>query len=339
MSESKRGVLFGASAYLIWSFSTLYWPLLDAAGSVEILAHRMVWALLAVAVILAARGRWNGLLAAFRDRRKLLILAGAAAAISVNWGVFIYAVNSGQTSQAALGYFINPLVSIVFGVLFFAERLRRAQWIAVALGALAVAVLTYAYGALPWMSITVALTFATYGALKKLVSLDGLDSLAVETLLIFLPALGYLLFLGHSGTGTFTGVSTQHTLLLIGSGVVTAVPLLCFGAAARRIPLSMIGLLQFMVPVMQFLFAWLVFAEELPLSRWVGFGIVWVALVVFVVDMLRHTGPRPPAAGREDRAVATGSETPLSPRPVAAVGDAGCADAPGQAASPPRLSR
>ncbi|ASU85709.1 protein RarD [Nocardiopsis gilva YIM 90087] len=286
-------MLLGASAYLMWGISTLYWPLLDAAGPVEILAHRMVWALLAVAVILAARGQWGGLVAALRDPRKILILAGAALVISVNWGVFIYTVNSGQTSQAALGYFINPLVSIVFGVIIFSERLRRAQWVAVALGVLAVAVLTYAYGAVPWMSLSVAFSFATYGVLKKLVRLDGLDSLAIETLLMFLPALGYLLYLGHAGTGTFTSVSTTHTLLLIGAGTVTALPLLCFGMAARRIPLSTIGLLQFMVPIMQFLFAWLVFDEELPLSRWLGFGIVWAALVVFAVDMLRNTTPRP----------------------------------------------
>ncbi|CAM3697369.1 EamA family transporter RarD [Nocardiopsis rhodophaea] len=289
-------MLLGASAYLMWGVSTLYWPLLDAAGPVEILAHRMVWALLTVAVILAFRGRWDGLLGALRDPRKLLVLTGAAVVISVNWGVFIYTVNSGQTSQAALGYFINPLVSIVFGVIIFSERLRRAQWAAVALGVLAVAVLTYAYGGVPWMSLSVAFSFATYGVLKKLVRLDGLDSLAVETLLMFLPALAYLLFLGQAGTGTFTGVSAAHTLLLIGAGTVTALPLLCFGAAARRIPLSTIGLLQFMVPVMQFLFAWLVFDEELPLSRWIGFGVVWAALVVFTVDMLRANASRPTGA-------------------------------------------
>ncbi|WP_017593310.1 EamA family transporter RarD [Nocardiopsis potens] len=297
MSELNRGVLYGASAYLMWGLSTLYWPLLASSGALEILTHRMVWSLVAVVAVLAVRRHWRWLLGVLRSPRTLLLLTAAALVISVNWGLFILAVNSGQTSQAALGYFINPLVSVVMGVLVFAERLRPAQWCAVALGAVAVAVLTFAYGGVPWFSLGMAFSFATYGLVKRFVSLDGLESLAVETLLMFLPAAGYVAYLEATGAGTFASVSPGHTLLLIGSGVVTAVPLLCFGMANRRIPLSMIGLLQFVVPVMQFLFAWLVFHEELPASRWAGFAVVWVALLIFAADMLRNA--RRPGEGAE----------------------------------------
>ncbi|MFC4865516.1 EamA family transporter RarD [Streptomonospora arabica] len=288
MPDSNRGVLLGAGAYLMWGLSTLYWPLVSAAGATEVIAHRMVWSLLTVLVLLALRAHWRWLAALLRRPDRLAMLAGAAAVISVNWGLFVYTVNSGQTSQAALGYFINPLVSVLVGVVFFAERLRRAQAAAVALGAVAVAVLSVAYGGVPWLSLGMAFSFATYGALKKLAGMDGVESLAAETLLLFLPAVGYIVFLQATGSGTFTGASPWHSVALVGSGVVTALPLLAFGAAARRIPLSMLGLLQFIVPVMQFLFAWLLFAEEMPPSRWVGFAIVWCALVVFVTDMLRH---------------------------------------------------
>jgi chloramphenicol-sensitive protein RarD len=297
VSEVNRGVLLGGGAYLMWAFSTLYWPLIAAAAPLEILANRMVWSLLAVLLILlATRRRWGWLVEVVRSPRRLLPNAAAAALISVNWGLFIVAVNTGQTSQAALGYFINPLVSVMLGVLVFSERLRRAQWVAVALGGAAVVVLTYGYGAPPWLSLGMAFSFAAYGVIKKSSRLDGLQSLTVETLLMFLPALGYVLFLEGSGSGTLLGLSPLHTALLVGSGVVTTVPLLCFGAAARRIPLSMVGLLQFVVPVLQFLFAWLLFDEPLPLSRWIGFAIVWAALVVFATDMLR--------SARASRAVA-----------------------------------
>lgn len=288
MPDSDRGVLLGAGAYLMWGLSTLYWPLVSAAGASEVIAHRMVWSLLTVLALLALRSHWRWLLPLLRRPRRLAMLAGAAAVISVNWGLFVYTVNSGQTSQAALGYFINPLVSVLVGVVFFAERLRRAQVAAVVLGAAAVAVLSVAYGGVPWLSLGMAFSFATYGALKKLIGLDGVESLTAETLLLFLPAGGYILFLQVTDAGTFVDVSPWHTAALVGSGVVTALPLLAFGAAASRIPLSMLGLLQFIVPVMQFLFAWLLFNEQMPPSRWVGFGIVWCALVVFVTDMLRH---------------------------------------------------
>ncbi|PSK92835.1 chloramphenicol-sensitive protein RarD [Murinocardiopsis flavida] len=287
MSELNRGAAFGAAAYVLWGVFPLYWPLLAPSGSVEILAHRMLWSLLAVLVILAATRHWRWLATALRSPRELLILTAAALAISVNWGAFIYTVNAGHTLQAAFGYFINPLVSVALGVIVFAERLRRVQWAAVALGTAAVVVLAVDYGAPPWLSLAMAFSFATYGVLKKFVRLDAVESLTLETLVMFVPALGFVLYLEATGSGTFGHVSAPHTLLLIGAGAVTALPLLCFGAAALRIPLSMIGLLQFITPVMHFIIGWLVFGEEMPASRWIGFAIVWAALAAFAFDMVR----------------------------------------------------
>ncbi|GAB3490887.1 EamA family transporter RarD [Nocardiopsis coralliicola] len=322
MSELNKGVLFGASAYVMWGFSTLYWPLLASSGALEILAHRMVWSLLAVLAIIAVARRWRQLAAALRSPRTLLILGVAALVISANWGLFILAVNSGNTSQAALGYFINPLVSVVLGVLVFAERLRAAQWAAVALGAIAVAVLTVGYGGVPWFSIGMALSFATYGLIKRFTAVDGLEGLTVETLLMLLPAAGYIAYLEATGAGTFVTGGTGHLLLLIGSGLVTAMPLLCFGIANRRIPLSLIGLLQFIVPVMQFLFALFVFNEEMSLTRWIGFGVVWVALVVFVADMVRHAR-RPAAVDDQARQIAEEAGGTAAADPSAAAGAPG----------------
>ncbi|GII81354.1 protein RarD [Sphaerisporangium rufum] len=288
MSDSRRGVLYGIAAYGIWGLFPLYWPLLKPSGAVEILAHRMVWSLVAVVVALAVRRHWSWIRELARRPRTLLLLALAAVVISVNWGVYIYAVNSGHVVEAALGYFINPLVSVLFGVLIFRERLRRWQWAAVGLGALAVVVLTADYGRPPWMALTLAASFACYGLLKKKAGVAGTESLTVETLVLLIPALGYLLYLQADGTATFGTAGAGHAVLLIGAGVVTAIPLLCFTAAAIRIPLSTIGLLQYIAPILQFLCGVLVAHETMPPSRWFGFALIWLALVLFSWEGLRH---------------------------------------------------
>ena len=293
MPESNRGVALGASAFILWGFAAMYWPFLSASEPAEILAHRMVWALAAMCVflLLARRGRaW--LLPLLRSPRRLLPVAAAAVLISLNWWGFIYSVSTTQTLQASLAYFINPLMTVCLGVVFFAERLRTAQWVAVGLGAAAVVVMTVAYGSTPWLSLLMASSFAAYGAVKKYVSLDGLQSLTVETLVMFLPALGYVVYLEVTGSGTAFSVSPGHTALLIGGGFVTALPLLLFGMAARRVPLSVIGMLQFIAPTMMFLIGWLLQGEEMPLSRWVGFGFVWLAVCVFAYDQVRSSRRR-----------------------------------------------
>ena len=217
---------------------------------------------------------------------RLALLAAAALTLSLNWGVYIYGVNSDQVVQTSLGYFINPLVSVLFGVVVFHERLRRAQWSAVALGVFAVVVLSFDYGNLPWIALVLALCFGTYGLLKKVLDMGSLESLTAETAMLIPLAGGYLLYLLVMGQNSITSGGTNMDLLLISTGVVTAVPLLLFGAAATRIPLSWVGLLQYVAPILQFLIGVVVYQEPMPASRWVGFALVWTALMILVVDSL-----------------------------------------------------
>ncbi len=283
---------FGVAAYLLWGLFPLYWPLLEPSGSLEVLAHRIVWSLLVVAVLLGARRQWAWL----RELglRRAALLAVAAAVIAVNWATYIHGVTSEQVVETSLGYFVNPLVTVLLGVLVLGERLRRAQWVALGVATLAVVVLTVDYGRLPWIALVLACSFGAYGLLKKTASVGALESLTVETLVLLPVASGYLLWLHAAGDGTFGAEGAGHALLLVASGVVTAVPLLCFGAAAIRVPLSVLGLLQYLAPVIQFVLGVALLGEEMPTSRWIGFGLVWCALLLLSVDAVRSSRRRPP---------------------------------------------
>ncbi|WP_323185988.1 MULTISPECIES: EamA family transporter RarD [Streptomyces] len=285
--EQHIGLLNGFAAYGMWGLVPLFWPLLKPAGAVEILAHRMVWSLAFVAVALVVIRRWAWVGELLRQPRRLALITVAAAVITVNWGLYIWSVNSGHVVEASLGYFINPLVTIAMGVLLLKERLRPVQWTAVGVCLAAVLVLTVGYGRPPWISLTLAFSFATYGLVKKKVNLSGVESLAAETAIQFLPALGYLLWLGAQGDSTFTGEGAGHATLLVATGVVTALPLVCFGAAAIRVPLSTLGLLQYLAPVFQFLLGIFYFHEAMPPERWAGFALVWLALTLLTWDALR----------------------------------------------------
>ncbi|WP_340376854.1 EamA family transporter RarD [Streptomyces sp. SS7] len=285
--EGRIGLLNGFAAYGMWGLVPLFWPLLKPAGAMEILAHRMVWSLVFVAAALLVVRRWAWAGELLRQPRRLALVVIAAAVITVNWGVYIWAVNSGHVVEASLGYFINPLVTIAMGVLILKERLRPVQWAAVGIGLAAVLVLTVGYGRPPWISLCLAFSFATYGLVKKKVNLGGVESLAAETAIQFLPALGYLLWLSAHGGATFTSEGAGHAALLASTGVVTALPLVCFGAAAIRVPLSTLGLLQYLAPVFQFLLGVVYFGEEMPAERWAGFGLVWLALVLLTADAWR----------------------------------------------------
>src|SRR4051812_22471217 len=286
--DERAGVLYGFAAYLLWGSFPLFFLLLDQAGPVEILAHRIVWSLVAVAVVLAVVRNLSGLIEVVRDRRRLLLMVAAAALICLNWGVFIYAVNSDHVIEGSLGYFITPLVSAAFGVMVFRERLRARQLAALGLGLCAVLVLTLDYGRLPWVALTLALSFGTYGLVKKIAGVGAAESLALETLILLLPAIAFLVVLEASGDGTFAHSGTGLAALLMASGPVTAVPLLLFGAAVTRTRLTVMAMLQYITPVLQFLVGLLIQGEAMPTSRWVGFALVWLALLVLSVDGLHH---------------------------------------------------
>jgi chloramphenicol-sensitive protein RarD len=285
VSESRRGFLLGVAAYLMWGLFPLYWPLLEPSGALEILAHRIVWSLLVVVVLLVLGRNWAWIRSL--GARRLGLLAGAAVVIAINWGTYIGGVNSGHVVETSLGYFINPLVTVLFGVVLLGERLRRLQWWAIGLAGGAVVVLTVDYGRPPWIALVLAFSFGTYGLLKKQAGVDAVESLSVETAVLVLPAMGFLLVLHGGGDGTFASEGWGHAALLALSGLITAVPLLCFGAAAVRVPLTTIGLLQYLAPIFQFLIGVLVKHEDMPPSRIAGFALVWVALAALTFDGVR----------------------------------------------------
>ena len=285
--ESRKGLVYGFTAYALWGLFPLYFPLLKPAGAVEILAHRVVWTLVAVGLLLAAARNWAWLRR--MTRRQWLLLAVAAVVIAVNWVTYIIAVNSGHTIEASLGYFINPLITVLMGVLLLHERLRPWQWAALGVGAAAVAVLTADYGRPPWIALVLALTFGTYGLMKKRAAMPSAESMGVEAAVLVLPALGLVAWTQVQGTAAFGHAGTGHVLLIMLLGVVTAVPLMLFNAAAQRLPLTTLGLLQYVAPVLQFLVGLLIQHEAMPPSRWMGFTLVWVALSVLTWDALRAT--------------------------------------------------
>lgn len=291
--SARSGLAAGVGAYLLWGLFPLYWPLLEPAAAVEILAHRIAWSLLLLVALLALTSgfAWVRRL----ERRQAGLLTLAAVLVTLNWGTYIYGVNSGQVVETSLGYFINPLVTVALGVTVLRERLSRAQKVAVLIAAVAVAVLAVDYGRPPWIALTLAFSFGLYGLIKKRAGVDGTQSLTYETAVLVLPAVGYLLWLGATGEGTFTTEGAGHVALLAAGGVFTAVPLVLFGVAAIRIPLTTLGLLQYLAPTLQFLIGVLVYSEPMPASRLAGFALVWLALAVFTIDALRgHRAPLVP---------------------------------------------
>jgi len=281
----RSGYVAGVAAYLLWGLFPLYWPLLEPAGAIEILSHRIIWSIAVVVVLLAVTEGFHWVRTL--GRRRVLLLGVAAALITVNWGTYIYGVNSGHVVETSLGYFVNPLVTVALAVLILGERLRPAQWGAVAVASLAVIVLTVAYGRPPWIALILAFSFGFYGLVKKQVGVGGSQSLAVETAFLAAPAIAVVLYLELSGRGTFVSEGAGHALLMVGGGVATAIPLVLFGAAAVRIPLTMIGLLQYMAPILQFAIGVGIRHEAMPASRWAGFALVWVAVSIFTWDSLR----------------------------------------------------
>ena len=287
----RRGLAYGVGAYSLWGLFPLYWPYLQPAGAPEVLAHRIVWSLAFVLVlqrVVDRRRAAGGVRALLAEPRKLALLSLAAVLIGGNWGAYIWAVNHRHVLETSLGYYVGPLMTVGLAVLVLHERLRRAQWVAIGIAATAVCVLTADLGRPPWIALFLAGTFAAYGLIKKIVGVGAVEGLTVETAVLFLPALAFLVWTSAGGSAAFGRHGVGNALLLCSAGVATAVPLLLFAAAARRVTLTTIGLLQYLAPTLQFLIGITVADEDLPPGRLAGFALVWVALVVFTTDGLRN---------------------------------------------------
>ena len=287
MSDERRGYLYGLTAYVLWGFFPIYFKLLRPSPPFEILAHRVLWSVLFISIVLGVMRNWRFIGRLLRDPRLLGLITLAGVLIGVNWATYIVGVNSSRVVETALGYFITPLVVVLLGVTVQHERLRVWQWVAVGVGALAVAVLTVDYGHLPYIALILAASFGSYSLIKKRVSLKPAEGLFVESAVLALPALGYLTWLNIAGGAEFGHVSAWHTVLMVASGVATAVPLLLFAASANRVPLVGLGILQYVAPILQLGVGVLLFHEPMPPARLAGFALVWLALVIFTVDGIR----------------------------------------------------
>ncbi|MDJ0347827.1 EamA family transporter RarD [Cryobacterium sp. PH29-G1] len=290
--------MFGGLSYLLWGMLPLYFLLLTPSGAFEIVAWRVLFSLVFCAVIITVTRAWNVLGRALRQRRIVLTMGLAGIFIFINWQTYVIAATTGHVVEAALGYFINPIITVLLGVFVLRERLRPLQWVAIGVSFLAVVVLAVGYGSLPWISLILAFSFGFYGLIKKRVgpSVDAVTGLTLETAWLAPVAIVQLFVVSSLSGLTFGTVSPVHTMGLLAAGVITAVPLLLFAAAARRLPLTVLGLIQFVAPVLQFLVGVFVLKEAMPLERWAGFGLVWVALIILTVDMV--------ASGRAPRRAA-----------------------------------
>jgi chloramphenicol-sensitive protein RarD len=282
------GLLFGVSAYTLWGLFPIYWPLLKPANPLEIVSHRAVWTLVFCFIILALTKSLKSTLSLLKRPKIVAGLFLGSILISINWIIYIYAANNEHVVEASLGYYINPIVVIATGVIVLKEKMRPLQWLAVGIATLGVAVLTIDYGRLPWIALGLALSWGSYGLVKKQLGLGALEGLSIETLLSSGFYLAYLIWLGNSGEGHFT-YSLTLTLLLIGGGAVTAIPLLLFNGSTNRLPLTLIGLLQYITPTIQFCIGVWYFHEEMPTARWVGFLIIWVALMSLAIDLVKSS--------------------------------------------------
>ena len=279
----NKGILYGIGAYLAWGFFPIYWKFLHHVPAVQLIGHRIIWSCLLLLVVIVLTKQWDE----FRKTVNLKVLriyTIAAILIGINWLVYVWAVNSNFIVETSLGYFINPLFSVLMGVIFLKERLRSAQWIPVVLAAIGVTYLTFIYGRLPYIALTLAFSFGLYGLVKKLSPLGSLYGLTIETAILFVPALIYLIAMEANGTAAFLHTGTSSDLLMIGAGVVTTIPLLMFASAAKSIPLWVVGLLQYIAPTIQFLLGVFLYKEPFSQHQLIGFGIVWAALIFFVVE-------------------------------------------------------
>jgi chloramphenicol-sensitive protein RarD len=278
------GLAAALAAYSMWGVLPLYWKSLEVIPSWEIICHRIIWSLILTFVLLAATRRLKPLAAALASKRTLLTTTVTSLLLGTNWLVYIWAVNNGNIVESSLGYFINPLIAVLFGVLFLKERLRPGQWMALGVALLGVLYLTFSYGSFPWIGLTLAVTFALYSLLRKTAALHSLEGLFCDIAILSLPAALVLGTLATTGDSGFTANGTAVTLLLIGTGAVTSFPLLLFVFGAQRVTMTALGLMQYLAPTIQFLIGLLVFHEPFPAARMVGFVIIWTALALYTAE-------------------------------------------------------
>jgi len=276
----KKGIWYAIGAYVAWGVFPIYWKLLHKVPALQLIAHRIAWSFILLAIIILFTRQWKSFHSTL-TRRVYTIYLAAAVLLSINWLTYVWAVNAGFIVETSLGYFINPLLSVLMGVIFLRERLRPWQWVPIGLAAAGVLYLTFAYGALPWIALTLAFSFGIYGLVKKTAPLGALYGLTLETGILFIPAVGFLVYLQTVRQGAFLNSNAVTDLLLAGAGLVTTLPLLMFASAAQRIPLSLVGVLQYIAPTLQFLIGVLVYKEPFDQSHLIGFGIVWLALIIF----------------------------------------------------------
>ncbi len=288
-TEGNTGLLLGFSAYAMWGFFPLYWPLLQPSSPYEVLAHRIIWSLVFMMIVNSVFHLWEPVRIAWRSAKTRRLLALASFFVTINWGLYIWSVQTNHVVDAALGYFINPLVSVAMGIIAFGERLRRLQWVAIAIAASSLLMLAFDAHAIPWIGLILAGSFGSYGLVKKLAGIEAMASLTIETGVALPFAVAYLGYLELTGQAAFLHTSVGHTLTVLSAGAVTALPLLGFGAAAVRIPLSTLGLLQYLTPLLQFSLGIIVFHETMSAMKWAGFAWLWVGLAVFALDMVQHT--------------------------------------------------
>ncbi len=280
------GILAAAAAFSLWGVLPVYWKLLQAVPAYEILCHRMSWSLVLTLGLVFLTGRRAILRQALGERKNLVTFTVTGLLLAVNWLLYIWAVNAGYIVEASLGYFINPLINVLFGMIFFREKMRPVQWLALFLAFLGVLYLTFYYGRFPWIALVLAISFGTYGLLHKRNDLGALDGLCLETGVMFLPAAALLVWCGVDGSGAFGTTGYKEALLLAGTGVATTIPLLLFGYAAKKIPLSTLGLMQYLAPTINLLLGVFVYGEEFPRARMIGFMLIWTALAIFLAENL-----------------------------------------------------
>lgn len=287
------GIVLGIITYLLWGFLPIYWKLLQHVPPDQILAHRIIWSFLMLGFVILVRRQGKTFWEKISNRKVMLVFLAAAVLIGTNWLVYIWAVNAGFIVETSLGYFINPLVNVLLGVLILKEQIRPLQWLPIGLAAIGVLYLTVTYGSLPWISLVLAFSFGFYGLVKKTTSLQPVEGLTLETGILLLPALGWMLLANHNQTGVFLHTTLQTDLLLVGAGLATIIPLLLFASAVKQIPLSLIGILQYIAPTIQFLLGILVYGEPFSTSQLIGFSIIWVALIIFTTESWLHARRHP----------------------------------------------